>query len=438
MNSQVFNFRIIPSVVKADAETTITIRPLGKNVAFHAGETYTVQIRAVETACDDFRELPTAEYAVTPNEQGDLQVTHLFAGEQKHIVYVIRPESDLSSPYRDVTYRPKYGQNTNATLAVYSLYPDLYGMRCYKGEVHCHTYASDGIEDIPHTVANYRAAGYDFLAITDHYISYGSEQAKALFDHTALPMTLFLGEEVHVPQERIHAVHLGGKASVNAYYREHPQEVKAQVEELMATLDLPENVSKINYAWQKWSADKSREMGGLAILAHPHWVWNDVYFMAESVTRQLLCDGVYDALDLRDTEVDTSLALWQDVCLQGHTIPVVGSTDAHYTAPYDPKVPAKGGYTLVFAPDRSEQKLMDAIRENRSLCVSTDHTPEFVMGPYRLVKLGRFMLDYFFPYHMWLSAGFGPLVSEYSPDKEPMMETLAEQSEAFMKEFYGY
>ena len=81
---------------------------------------------------------------------------------------------------------------------------------------------------------------------------------------------------------------------------------------------------------------------------------------------------------------------------------------------------------------------MDAIRENRSLCVSTDHTPEFVMGPYRLVKLGRFMLDYFFPYHMWLSAGFGPLVSEYSPDKEPMMETLAEQSEAFMKEFYGY
>ena len=438
MNAQVFNYRITPSVVKADETTTITIRPLGKNVAFKAGETYTVQIRAVETACADYRELPTAEYTITPNAEGNLQVTHTFLGEQKHIVYVNRPESDLSSPYRDLTYRPKYGENRNATLAVYSLYPDLYGLRCYKGEVHAHTYASDGVQDIPHTVGNYRAAGYDFLAITDHYISFGSEQAKEQFDSSPLPMTLFFGEEVHVPQERIHAVHLGGRESVNAYFRAHKEEVEGEVVELMDTLNLPDNVSKINYAWHKWSADKSKEFGGLAVLAHPHWVWNDVYFMDERVTRQLLLDGVYDALDLRDSEVDTSLALWQDVALQGKCVPVVGSTDAHYTAAYDPKTPAKGGYTLAFAPDRSEQNLMDAIRKNRSLSVSTDHSPEFVMGPYRLVKLGRFMLDYFYPYYMWLCAGQGPVVSNYSEEQAPLLESLAQQSEAFIKEFYGY
>ncbi len=438
MNSQVFQYLITPSVVRADAETTITICPLGKNVTFQAGETYTVQIRSVETACADYRELPTAEYAVTPNEQGKLQVTHLFAGEQKHLVYVKRPESDLSSPYRELTYRPKYGENTHATLAVYSLYPDLYGLRCYKGEVHCHTYASDGIQDIPHTVGNYRSAGYDFLAITDHYISFGAEQAKEQFDPTSLPMTLLFGEEVHIPQERIHAVHIGGRESVNGYFREHQEEVTRQVESMIESLALPPEVNKVNYAWQKWSADKSRELGGLAILAHPHWIWNDVYFMAESLTRQLLLDGVYDALDLQDSEVDTSLALWQDVCLQGRVVPVVGSTDSHYTAAYDPKQPAKGGYTLVFAPDRGPQSLLNAIREHRSLCVSTHHTPELVMGPYRLVKLAQFMLDYFYPYYMWLCAGYGPVVCHYSPDQEPMLQALAQQSEAFIKDFYGY
>jgi len=437
VNSQVFNYCVKPSVVPADASTTITIHPLGDNVAFRQGETYTVRIRATETACSDYRELSETVYTLTPNPQGDLTITHHFAGEQKHVLLVERPESDLSSPYRDITYRPKYGENTNAILAVYSLAPDLYGLKGYKGEVHCHTYASDGIQDIPHTVGNYRAAGYDFLAITDHYISFGSEQARALYYDAPLAMTLLFGEEVHVPQERIHAVHLGGRASVNGYFRDHREEVIREVEAMIDTLDLPDNVNKTNYAWQAWSANKSRELGGLAILAHPHWVWNEVYFMAEPVTIQLLKDGWYDALDLRDSDIETSVALWQKLACEGCTTPVVGSTDAHYTAAYDPICPAEGGYTLAFAPDRGEQSLMDAIRKGNSLCVVNRHSSEFAVGPYRLVKYGRFLLDYFFPYYMWLCRAQGVTVSEYTPHQETVLAALTQRSEQFIADFYG-
>ncbi len=437
MNPQTFNFLIQPSVVKADTVTTITIHPLGENVGFRQGETYTVRIRATETLCADYREFPEAVYPCTPNEQGDLTVTHLFAGEQKHVILLERPESDLSSPYRELTYRPKYGENTNAILAVYSLAPDLYGLKGYKGEVHCHTYASDGIQDIPHTVGNYRAAGYDFLAITDHYISFGSEQARALYYDAPLAMTLLFGEEVHVPQERIHAVHLGGRASVNAYFREHKQEVLQEVESLAQQLDLPDNVCKTDYAWRVWSANKSRELGGLAVLAHPHWVWNEVYFMAEPLTVQLLKDGLYDALDLRDSDIDVSVALWHEMEKQGLTIPVVGSTDSHYTAAYDPHTPAKGGYTLVFAPDRSEQSLLNAIQAGNCLCVMTDLSPEFAVGPYRLVKYGRFLLENFYPYYMWLCRSQASVVSQYTAEQEPLLSALTKQSEQFIADFYG-
>ncbi len=437
MNPQTFNFLIQPSVVPADVVTTVTIHPLGENVVFRQNETYTVRIRATETLCTDYREFPETVYTCTPNQQGELTVTHLFAGEQKHVILLERPESDLSSPYRDLTYRPKYGENVGATLAVYSLYPDLYGLKGYKGEVHCHTYASDGVQDIPHTVGNYRAAGYDFLAITDHYISFGSEQAKSMYQNSSLAMTLLLGEEVPVAEERIHAVHLGGIASVNAYFREHKQEVLQAVEAIAQQLDLPETVCKIDYAWRVWSANKSRELGGIAILAHPHWLWNEVYFMAEPLTEQLLKDGLYDALDLCDSDIDVSVALWHQMEKQGIAIPVVGSTDSHYTAAYNPHTPAKGAYTLVFAHDRSEQSLLNAIKVGNSLCVMTDLSPQFAVGPYRLVKYGRFLLDYFYPYYMWLCRSQASVVSNYSAQQEPLLSALTEQSERFIVDFYG-
>lgn len=446
MNRQIFNYAVYPSIVPADQESVITIHPLGENTRFLPDVTYTVEIRGAETFCADYAHLPVTQYHVTPNEEGDLILRHHFVGEQRHAIMLKRPQEDLcATPYREITNRGKFHENIHALLGVYSLQGDLYGMRAFKGEIHCHTYESDGVQDVCHTVGNYRSAGYDFLAITDHYITMSAEKAKRLFDHAPVDMTLFLGEECHVPTEQIHIVHLGGRESVNAYFRNHPEQAAAEVDAIQKELKhLPEHINKADYAWRVWVARKAREFGGIAILTHPHWLWFDVYFMASATTRQLLLDGVYDALDITDQEADTTVALWAEMRAQGCTIPVVGCSDSHFTNADDPKRPTRGGYTLVFAPDRSEEQLLRAIREERSLAVNAVGDPERIQGPYRLVKLARFLLDYYYPVYMRLCHHQGVLLSEYPTDQpapkavQDLLAALNERSETFSKNFYGY
>lgn len=439
MNKQVFNYIVTPSVVKADHETTICIHPLGENTAFIPNVTYTVEIRGVETFCCDYAHLPIAVYQITPNAIGDLEITHFFAGEQKHAITLRRPQKDLdATPYKDITHRSKRHENTNALLQVYSLDSDLYGMRCFKGEVHCHTYESDGIQDVCHTVGNYRSAGYDFLAITDHYITMPSEKAKKMFDGAPVDMTLLLGEECHVPTEQIHAVHIGGSQSVNAYFRDHPDAAEQEMLAIEAQLSLPTHINRRDYAWRVWIAHKAREFGGLSILAHPHWIWFDTYFMASAITQQLLADGIYDALDITDEEADTTVALWAEMQAQGHRIPVVGCTDSHYTDANSPHRPARGGYTLVFAADRGERSILNAIRDGRSLAVNAIGDPERIQGPYRLVKFARFLLDNYYPIYQRLCHNQGVIMSEYSADSVQLLSRLNERSQAFSHAFFGY
>lgn len=440
MNKQVFNYIVCPSVVRADEVSTIRIRPLGENTAFMVGETYTVVIREVDTAHGDYSVFTGVTYELTPDEQGDLVITHRFAGEQQHVLTITRPEVDLRSPHYDITHRVKYRENVTAVLGVYSLRPDLYGLRAFKGEVHCHTYESDGTQDVCHTVGNYRSAGYDFMAITDHYISMSSEKSMRLYAGAPVDMTLMLGEEVHLPTEHIHIVHLGGQESVNAYFRAHKAEARAEVDEIKKTLILPDGVSPEDYAWRIWIANKSHEFGGLSILAHPHWIWNDVYFMGEATTMQLLREGVHDALDLCDSDLNTSVALLNEMRAEGVRVPVVASTDSHYTDANDPKRPAIGGYTLVFAPDRQPASIMQAVRDEKSLAVFNHCQPEAIHGPYRLVKFARFLLDHYYPVYMRLCHGQGVLMADWPPDTDEMqaLATLNRRSEAFAKEFYGY
>ena len=443
MNKQTFNYTLIPSVVRADTESTVRIHALGENARFLPNVRYTIEVRPVETFCSNYADLPVTWYTITPDEQGDLVLHHRFEGEQRHAIKLIRPQEDLdATPYRDVTHRGKFHDNKEAVLYVYSLQDDLYGLRCYKGELHCHTYESDGIQDVYHTAGNYRAAGYDFLAITDHYITMSSEKAIDTYSNAPLDMTMLLGEECHVPTEQIHAVHIGGSESVNAYYRNNPEIAQAEMQEISAELShLPSHICKEDYAWRVWIARKAKEFGGLSILAHPHWIWFDTYFMASSITQQLLRDGIYDALDVTDQEADTTVALWAEMQAQGHRIPVVGCSDSHRTDASDPNHPVRGGYTLAFAADRQPHSLIRAIQDGLCVAVNAVGQPERIYGPYRLVKYARFLLDNYYPTYMRLCRGQGPLVSVYNTADNALKQTLCalnQQSESFAHQFFGY
>ena len=202
------------------------------------------------------------------------------------------------------------------------------------------------------------------MAITDHYISMSAEKAKGLFDTAPVDMTLLLGEECHVPTEQIHAVHIGGRESVNAYFRNHPDAAEREVIAIEEELPLPAHIHRRDYAWRVWIARKAREFGGVSILAHPHWIWFETYFMASSITQQLLKDGVYDALDITvkrriqpshcgpkcKCKVTASLSWVVPIpIIPTPTIPIVPHAVA--TPSFSLPTVARKTFSMLFAPD---------------------------------------------------------------------------------------
>jgi hypothetical protein len=71
--------------------------------------------------------------------------------------------------------------------------PNVSGPRWLKGDLHCHTIHSDGLNSVEEIVRNAVDLGLDFLAVTDHNTSTHFEDMDAL---SHLPIVLIPGEEV--------------------------------------------------------------------------------------------------------------------------------------------------------------------------------------------------------------------------------------------------
>jgi hypothetical protein len=71
--------------------------------------------------------------------------------------------------------------------------------RFFKGNIHTHSTLSDGLRSPAAVCATYREAGYDFLALTDHFLArYGFPVADTRPFRTS-GFTTLLGAEVHAP-----------------------------------------------------------------------------------------------------------------------------------------------------------------------------------------------------------------------------------------------
>jgi DNA polymerase (family 10) len=104
--------------------------------------------------------LHVSEYGVLDDATGE---TRRCATE--HEVYAL-----LGLEYIEPELRENRGELEAATTGTL---PDLITERDLRGDLHCHTTASDGTASIEEMAAAAREAGYDYLAITDHSASFG-------------------------------------------------------------------------------------------------------------------------------------------------------------------------------------------------------------------------------------------------------------------------
>ena len=104
--------------------------------------------------------LHVSEYGVLDDATGE---THRCATE--HDVYAL-----LGLEYIEPELRENRGELEAATTGTL---PDLITQQDLRGDLHCHTTASDGTGSIEEMAAAASEAGYDYLAITDHSASFG-------------------------------------------------------------------------------------------------------------------------------------------------------------------------------------------------------------------------------------------------------------------------
>lgn len=249
-----------PFRLEEGKEYTIRCTPLSGFRRYSAG-------REVDTS--DFAGFDRARPAVASN--GRLRLDMCFPQEDEYWLRVSDGEREIGCP------------------RVYALEPDLHACYPLKGDLHNHTYLSDGRESPAYVIAMLRKKGADFASITDHGWYQPSLEALEYWKELGTDFLVLPGEEVHAPDCRVHILSVGGRFSVNSWgydgasdYREKLEQEKSK---LPANLDEDD---RTRIAASQAVFDKAREAGALSLFCHPFWETADGFDIHEDVTRYLL------------------------------------------------------------------------------------------------------------------------------------------------------
>ena len=441
------DYEIWPRVARLGLPTAFTARGAGMETALTPGETYLLRVIGQEEnnsalLCDfsDWQKYDGME--LTADETGTLRFTYTFRREQ---IYTLR----LAKRDEDGAWRPINN------FRVFCAADDVYFRTPARGNAHCHVCASvDGHEDPFLAAAMYRRAGCDFLAITDHHKIDGSLLAMEAAKEIPCGLTLFPGEEVHVPNAYIHAVNVGavfpGGMGLDRWYHLNEAQCRAEVEQIAdaAKGTLPEGVEPMDYAWRRWIADRIHERGGAAILAHPFWEW-DAHNTRDDVFRyfakEKICDGaeILHGQEPGCRDANMEAAFWNELRAEGIFIAPLGADDAHRrNARWDYECCFNRVYTVALLREASVNGFLETLRGGYTAAVeSYENAPEHVTATYRMTKYVIFLLDQYFPAHDDLCFEEGRLMREaYLGDEtaKRLLGQLGGRVRRYTERFFGW
>lgn len=417
-------YDIYPKIVPTKAESKITIQALDRHCYFQEDVTYSVQI------------VPTNEITADCSKH-DYPVLHL-SGENHALTF-----SFYFGAEQKYAFRIYQGEERLLDCSAYAVDSDLYGLLPLKGNMHAHTFHSDGVESPELVAANYRLAGYDFLSITDHERYFPSLEAIKFFQDIDMDYNLLPGEEIHAPRNKIHILGIAGDKSVNEYYQNNPQAYEDEVAVIHKELQLTDCHEDFEYASSVWAFRKIKEFGGMSVLAHPTWMIDMAYNIPPKQYLKFLKEQPFDVLEIINggdspAENTEQIAIWQDARCDGCKVPVIATDDSHGT------VNGKWfdiGFTYVFAKSNTKEDLLSAMKNGMCVSVERYHNeaPRFY-GNYRLISLSTFLYHEYFPIHDELCAREGTQLVDYvkHPSETPkhVLALLKGQVPALQKKYF--
>lgn len=198
-----------------------------------------------------------------------------------------------------------------------------------KGNLHCHTTNSDGLEEPQARVDGYSERGYDFLALTDHAQITWIDTLRCPSD-----FTLIQGAELH-------------PANLSGGQGHH-----------FVVLNIREMIDVSAYSATE-VIDAARSQGASVWLAHPYW-------SSVNIIRDTLPIAGLAGLEVYNTTCQTiggrgeSSVHWDDwMDLTGQIRPAIATDDAHF--PGSDGRDTYGGWSMVRVTERSAGAIISAL-----------------------------------------------------------------------------
>jgi len=415
-------YAIFPKVVPVGQEVMITISGL-RDKTISPEQIYIIRIQAMCNHTDDRQikkaALPTRAKSDTPDPShgGVIEFTHKFNTKGEYSITIMRDDE----------------KNTWLTTErVYAVAQELANLRPYRGDLHIHTYYSDGRMSPIHMAVMGRKIGLDFAAITDHRRYFPSLEAIEMAKKIDLDLLLFPGEEMDFGSA--HVVSVCASASVTEARGDeesYRNQLKEVVDVRLKNTTIVDNFTKEQYSPAKWTVDKIHEFGGYAFLAHPYWVSGNRYDHNLPLFNQFLKDKNIDGVEVigghwpHEFESNwLAIARYYEDVAKGHKIPILGNSDTHYN--YKIGKDLFGWYwTIVFAKSLSKEDIFDAILNLKSVaCERPDGERFHACGPYDLVEYTCFLDREFFPIHDHICSMEADMYLDMLLDKDASLDQL--------------
>ena len=212
--------------------------------------------------------------------------------------------------------------------------------RFWRGNLHTHSTRSDGVLPPEEVCRRYRAEGYDFMALTDHFVGAYGYPIVDTVPFRAEGFTTLLGAELHSGEmangELWHILAVGLPAG-------------------FAPSDSPDFRPKPGQESGPEIAARAVAAGAFVAIAHPQWsglTLADARTITAAHAVEIYNHGCAMGCDRPDGAAIADLLL-----TEGRRLTLIATDDAHFSEPDH-----FGGWTMVKAERNEPEALLDALK----------------------------------------------------------------------------
>lgn len=210
----------------------------------------------------------------------------------------------------------------------------------FRGNLHTHSTQSDGILPPEEVCRRYQAEGYDFLAITDHFVGLFDYPITDTSNSRSEQFTTLLGAELHTGKtENGFLWHLVSVGLPSDFTPPHAPD--------FAAYSGTETAGAIT--------KRAQDAGAFVAIAHPHWTGltqADADAMSHADAVEVYNHGCYVDNDRGEGFVTLEYLLGKN-----HRLNMIATDDAHFSTPDH-----FGGWVMVKATENTPEALLKSLK----------------------------------------------------------------------------